>query len=192
MPIGTIHLAALAFALHPMAWQDAPAEHPRPGAEPPLSMSPAVACRKIEGYELFEPLPDAAVTADEKLQVYYRPIGYKIERKGKQHVARFSQDGEIRRKGEKKVVSKKVNILEYEAKSDDPPYRVYLVNHVGLKGLPPGEYELTILLRDALRPGASASQVLPFRIIPTPAAPPGRDEPEPETPPSPARPGPRR
>ncbi len=39
----------------------------------PLGMTPAVACKAIEGYEDFEPLPDATLTSDEKLLVYYGP-----------------------------------------------------------------------------------------------------------------------
>lgn len=137
-----------------------------------LSMTPAVACRKIDGFEQFEPLEPAEITSDEKLQVYYRPMGYAIEKKGDKYLARFAQDGVVRRKGEKKAVWKKDKLLEYEAKSDRPPYQVYLTNSVGLKGLPPGEYELDITLRDALREGSSARQTLSFRIVPAPAAPP--------------------
>ena len=136
-----------------------------------LAISEPVACRVIDGYELFEPLDDAAITSDEKLKVYFRPLSYKIDRDGKQYVARFSQDGAIRPKGEKKVVWKKDNLLDYEAKSDTPPYQVYLTNSIGLKGLPPGEYELTITLRDLLRDEMSATQTLAFKIVPARPAP---------------------
>ena len=38
---------------------------------------------------------------------------------------------------------------------------------VSLKGIPPGEYELEIILRDLLAPGEpSARQTLSFRIVP--------------------------
>ena len=149
----------------------------RPSKPAPLvlGMSEPVACLKIDGYEQFEELPAAAITSEEKLKVYYRPSGYKIERQGKKYVARFVQDGVIRPKGQKKVVWKKDGILEYEARSDTPPEQIYLTNLVGLKGLPPGEYELTITLRDDLRPKstetATTTATLPFRIIPTPPAP---------------------
>jgi hypothetical protein len=143
---------------------------------PALAMTRAVACRQIDGYEQFEPLPGAAITSEEKLKVYFRPEGYTIEREGDRYRARFTEDGAIRRKGEKKIIWKKDNLLDYEAKNDVPPYQVYLTNSIGLKGLPPGEYELDIILHDALREGATATQTLPFRIIPTPAAPPARDD----------------
>src|SRR5205823_334415 len=53
-----------------------PDESPPPARET-LRMSEAVVCRSIDGYETYEPLPDAAQTSDEKLLVYYRPFGYK-------------------------------------------------------------------------------------------------------------------
>ena len=37
-----------------------------------LKIAKAVACRSIDGYERYQPLPGGAITAEEKLQVYYR------------------------------------------------------------------------------------------------------------------------
>ena len=47
-----------------------------------------------------------------------------------------------------------------------PNYQLYLVNTVGMKNLPPGDYEFDIILHDTLDPGSSATQTLPFTIIP--------------------------
>ena len=87
----------------------------------PLSMSPAVACKAIEGYEDFEPLPDATLTSDEKLLVYYRPTGFQTEPAGDQFRAHFVQDARIRRRGEKAVLRSKKKLLDFEVKSDSPP-----------------------------------------------------------------------
>jgi hypothetical protein len=158
---------------------------------PPLEMSKAVVCKKVEGYEKFQPLPDAAVTSEDKLLVYYRPINFKVEpvdkpRPGFRYRAKFAQDGRVRRKGEKTVLSKKDLILEYEPFYDTPFNQIYLVNTVGLKGLPPGEYEYDIILRDVLDEGSSSTQTLLFTIIPIPKVDPlpKKEEPdEPESPP---------
>ena len=161
-----------------------------------LEMSKAVACKRIEGYEQFLPLPDAALTSEEKLQVYYRPLNFKVEpvekpKPGHRYKARFSQDSRIRRKGEKTVLMKKDKILEYDPTFETPSERIYLMNSVGLKGLPPGEYELDIVLKDGLDEGSTATQSLPFKIIPTPKVDPppkteGPDEPEGPAGPDPA------
>lgn len=153
-----------------------------------LEMSKAVACKRIEAYEKYTLLPDASLTSDEKLQVYYRPLHFKVvpvekAKPGHRYRAKFSQDGRIRRKGEKTILMKKDLILEYEPTFDAPDQQIYLVNNVGLKGLLPGDYEYDIILRDALEPNSSVTQTLSFTILPTPKVEPppkteGPDEPE--------------
>src|SRR5260370_12681081 len=64
-----------------------------------LSMSDAVACRSIDGYERYEVLPRAELTSEEKLLVYYRPLNFKIVSRADDYIAHFTQDGQIRRKG---------------------------------------------------------------------------------------------
>ncbi len=154
---------------------------------PTLDMSKAVACKRVEGYDQYFPLPDASLTSEDKLLVYYRPLNYKVEpvekaKPGHRFKARFSQDGRIRRKGEKAILMKKDNILEYEPFFNDPTERIYLVNTVGLKGLPPGEYEYEIVLRDALEEGSTARQSLPFTILPLPKIDPASKSDEPDAP----------
>src|SRR5271154_3640918 len=46
--------------------------------ETSLRMTPGVVCRSIAGYEDYEPLPEAAQTAEEKLLIYFRPSGHRI------------------------------------------------------------------------------------------------------------------
>jgi hypothetical protein len=131
-----------------------------------LSMTPPVACLSIDGYERYEKLPGAALTSEEKLQIYYRPLNYKIVHQGDEYLAHFTQDGQIRRRGKKAVLRRKQNILDYEAKSPRPPHQIFLKNSVPLKGLPVGAYEYDITLRDENNPGASVTQSLVFRVIP--------------------------
>jgi hypothetical protein len=134
--------------------------------EPGLRMTRAVACRSIDGYENYEVLPDAALTSEEKLQVYYQPLGYKVVTRGKDYVAHFTQDGQIRRKGETLVLRRKKNILDFEAKGDMPPDHIFIKNSVPLKGFPPGEYQYDIILRDENSPRSVSIQSLEFKIIP--------------------------
>jgi hypothetical protein len=131
-----------------------------------LAMTKAVACRSIEGFEQYEVLPSGELTAEEKLQVYYRPLHCRFALKGEEYLIHLTQDGQIRRKGEKQVLRRKKNILDYEAKTRQQPAWLFLRNSVPLKGLPPGDYEYDIILRDEYNPGPPATQSLPFRIIP--------------------------
>jgi hypothetical protein len=131
-----------------------------------LGMSTAVACRSIDGYEQYERLDAPALTSDEKLLVYFRPQHYKIVRRKQDYVVHFSQDGIIRRKGEKTVVRIKKRLLDLESASRTSPDFLYLRNTVSLKDLPPGDYEFDIVLHDENATGSTAKQTLKFRIIP--------------------------
>jgi hypothetical protein len=137
------------------------------GDESALNMTPAVACAEIKGFEDYEPLPGAALTSDEKLLVYYRPLNYKVAQAGATNHIHLVQDGQIRRRGEKKVLHAKNAMLDYDWKSREPANPVFLRNTVSLKGLMPGEYDYDIILHDRLAPDAPAArQTLPFKVIP--------------------------
>lgn len=144
-------------------------EPPSPGEGPArlaFRMSPAVACRSIAGFEDFTPLPDASLTSDQKLLIYYRPFDYHVERKGQSFRARLSQDGQVRRRGQKAVLFKK-KLVDEEFKTEGyPPSSIYMMNTIALKGLKPGEYDVDIILHDELAKGTEATQTLHFRIVP--------------------------
>jgi hypothetical protein len=144
---------------------DAPAKTRDETPAEGLSMSSAQACRSIDGFEDYEPLPVAALTADEKLLVYYRPFHYRIEKVGNSNHVHLTQDGQIRRRGEKRVLLRKEKLLEYEVKTEDSAGLVFLKNTVSLKGLKPGEYEFDIILHDKLAKSQVATQSLPFRVV---------------------------
>jgi hypothetical protein len=108
-----------------------------------------VVCRDIKGYEDYEELPDAELTSDEKLLIYYRPEGFKVVQRGDKFVAHLTQVGQVRPLGEKKILLRKSKLLDYEAESDEPPEQIYIRNTFSLKGLPPGEYEFDMILTDA-------------------------------------------
>lgn len=130
-----------------------------------LTMSRAVACRSITGFENFEILPFATLTADEKLLIYYRPLRYQVARLGNLNHIHLTQDGQIRRRGEKSVLVRKEKLLDYEFKDDAPVGQVYLRNTISLKGLKPGEYEFDIILHDKLTKSNVARQTLLFRVV---------------------------
>lgn len=142
--------------------QDRPEKVARPVH---LRMSPGVACRSIDGYEKYEILPRAALTAEEKLLVYYRPLYYRTVEKDDYFTAHLTQDGQIRRKGNKTVLLRKKSLLDYEPKSPNPLGPIYLRNSFSLKGLVPGEYEYDIILRDENEPGPPAIQSVKFRVV---------------------------
>ena len=146
------------------------------GDDPPapkLAMSPAVVCAKITGYGDYVALEEVVLTRDDKLLIYYEPTGFATEKVGKEHRVHLIQDGRIRRRGEKKVLQSKDKLLDYKGKSSTPVRVVYLANTIALKDLPPGEYDLEIILRDEIAKGKPTSQIVKFRVKPgTTAEPP--------------------
>ena len=46
-----------------------------------------------------------------------------------------------------------------------PPEQVFIKNSFSLKGLPPGEYEYDIILRDENDPGSTVTQSVKFRVV---------------------------
>jgi hypothetical protein len=143
------------------------AEEPADALEAALTMSQAVACSTIDGYEQFESLPGAALTSDEKLLVYYRPLHYRTEHSGSTYRIHLTQDGQIRHRGEKAVLLFKANMVDYDWKSKERDNPVYIRNTFSLKGLKPGEYDYDIILHDVLAPDEpTAKQTVEFRVVP--------------------------
>jgi hypothetical protein len=130
-----------------------------------LSIAGAVACRTIDGYEQYRLLRGPQLTSEEKLLVYYRPLNFKVVSRGDEYIAHFTQDGQIRRKGEKEVLLRKKSMMDYEAKSAMPPDEIFIKNSFSLKGLAPGEYEYDIILRDENDPGSTVTQSVKFRVV---------------------------
>jgi hypothetical protein len=129
-----------------------------------LRMTPAIACSKINGYEQYEELEGAAITADEKLFVYFKPLNYHVDSKGGKYHVHLAEDARIRRRGEKTVLRRKDDIVRYEIENKQKPANLFMATAVSLKDLPPGDYDLEIILRDRVGKAATASQVVPFRV----------------------------
>jgi hypothetical protein len=128
-------------------------------------MSTAVVCKSIEGFESYKKLPGAALTSDEKLLIYYRPLGFKSPIVDGKYQVHFVQDGQIRKRGEKKVLREKLKMLDSSHQSEFPQDTLFLRNTVSLKGLAPGDYDFTIILRDEITKGPAVIQVVRFRIV---------------------------
>ena len=84
-------------------------------------MTPGIVCRSIDGYEDYKILPKAAQTSDEKLLVYFRPLGYQTELVDGAYQAHLVPDFQIRKRGEKAVLLQKLKMYEYKPKSEQPP-----------------------------------------------------------------------
>jgi hypothetical protein len=182
----TILATASLFATPP-----ARADDPADEDDGKFGLTKPIACKEIRGYEDYEPLLPVELTSEDKLLVYYRPMHFKSEKTGKTYEARLSQDGRIRRKGEKSPLYSKKYLDYRPTKQGEPPSLLYIRNTVGLKGLKPGEYEFDIILKDEVSQSAPAVRSIPFKVIPTPPPPdereddvkkprpkPGADEPE--------------
>jgi hypothetical protein len=143
-----------------------------------LRMTPGIICRSIDGYENYEPLPDAAQTSEEKLLVYFQPLGYQTELVDGLYQAHLVPDFQIRKRGAKAVLRQKLKIFEFKPRSAQPPSSLYIKGIVSLKELPSGDYDLVVILHDEIAKGPPATQVVKFRIIP-PMDPRKKDKPSP-------------
>lgn len=148
--------------------QDKPlTENRKVNTRPFLRMTEAVVCDSIAGYENYKPLPGAALTKDEKLLVYYRPLNFRTSLVNGSYTAHLTQDVKIRRRGSKKVIWEKPKMVDYTTpKSDLPPSLIYMRNTIALKDLPPGEYDLVIVLHDEFNESRTATQSVKFRVVP--------------------------
>ena len=139
-----------------------------------LSMTPAVACKSIVGYEQYVALPEAVLSKDDKLLIYYCPLGFAIVPVGPKYQAHFVQDVRVRKRGEKTVVWSRDKLVDQKFEGVEPPSVLYLFNRISLKGLTPGDYDLDIILHDVHSKGATAEQTFRFKVKPT-AAPPSTE-----------------
>jgi hypothetical protein len=148
-----------------------------------FGLTAPIACKDVRGYEDYETLPDAALTRDDKLIVYFLPRHFKAARKGKKYEVHFTQEGRIRRRGQKAVIWALPKSLEFRTDSDTPPRLIFLTNRLALKDLKPGDYDYEIVLHDAVSGATAAPRILPFTILPSPdAKPPAVEKDEPERP----------
>jgi hypothetical protein len=131
-----------------------------------LKVTPGIVCRSIEGYENYKPLPDAAQTSDEKLLVYVRVTNFRVDRKDGYYSGHLTAGFEIRKRGAKGVLLQKQKALDYVPKSRQPIGDIYLKNLISLKGLSPGDYDLSLIVDDELAEEPPATQVIKFKVIP--------------------------
>ncbi len=155
-----------------IAWSLANAAPPKEDVEDvddgSFGLSTPIACKDVRGFEDYEVFPEAAFTHDEKLIVYFLPRHFKAEKKGKKYEVRFTQEGRVKRRGEKAVLWTIPRTLEFKTEAETPPKSIYLVNRLALKDLKPGEYDYEILLRDAVSGIKAAPRIMPFTILPSP------------------------
>jgi hypothetical protein len=165
--LGPVLAAALGTCLGARGDEPTPRpDEPSKAEKDRLAMTPGVVCKSIDARGNYEPLPGAAMTADEKLLIYFCPRNYQVEHSEGAYRIHLSEDGQIRRKGQKEVLRRKDKLLEYKYSDASPPTPIYLKNTVSLKGLKPGEYEFDITLHDKLGDAPAATQTIGFRVIP--------------------------
>ena len=130
----------------------------------PLGMSKAVLCAEVRGYHDYTPVAEPVLVRDEKLKLYYEPTRYKVSRTKTHATVHLTQDAKIRRRGEKAVLWSKADMVNYEVTVKHPDQPVYISNVISLKPLPPGDYDLELILRDKLAKDVEARQVVPFAV----------------------------
>ena len=128
-------------------------------------MTPGVVCRSIDGYEDYEVLPKAAQTSDEKLLVYFRPLGYQSEIVDGAYQAHLVPDFQIRKRGEKAILLQKPKMYEYKPRSEQPPQISLHEERDLAQGARAGDYDLTLILHDEIAKGPPATQIVRFRVL---------------------------
>ena len=73
----------------------------------PLAISKPIICKEIRGYEDYDVRKDGELRRDEKLLIYYLPLRYEEEAAGERFRIHLTQDGRIRRKGQRAVMYSK-------------------------------------------------------------------------------------
>lgn len=155
------HLAALLAILAPPA---NPEEKGKVEGPETFSMSPAVICETVTGYEDYVPRPAPEVRLGEKLRIYYRVEGHTVDEKEGRFRIHLVQDAIVRRKGSKRAYMTKKNFTEFRYDDPEPPGEPYFENTLELRNAPPGEYELEVILWDKLSPDTKSRQLVPFRV----------------------------
>ena len=133
-----------------------------------LAISKPVICKEIRGYEDFDVRPGESLRKDEKMLIYYLPLNYEEETNGEKHHVHLTQEGRVRKRGQKVALFAKKDMLIYDVKYAPPSRPIYLQNIVSLKDLKAGEYTYDIVLTDKVG-GGTVTRSVPFKI--TPAAP---------------------
>ena len=160
-----------------------------------MSMETAVVCKVIRGYGDFDPLPDASLTRDEKLLVYSEPTGYTIQpdKDKKGFKAHLTSDGRVRKKGRKEILFERKTLLDFTFNHPTPHMVICLRTNVAIKSLGPGEYELDLIVKDALAVDRSTTRTVAFTVLPNkssdskPETRPDESEKKAETPAKPKR-----
>ena len=98
--------------------------------------------------------------------MYLRPHGFQTEKVDGKVVGHLTADGELRSAVKRTCFAKKRRCSTTSPCAIGHPELVYLRSSVSLKGLSPGDYELTIILHDVLAKGATTSQAVKFKVIP--------------------------
>ena len=167
---GALALALAAALASAPAPPGTPARKPgADAAESRLSMTRAVVCLSVKGYEDYVKRPEASLTADEKLLIYYRPRNFAIERDGEDYSAHLVQDARIRRRGEKAILLAKAKLVEFIPKGPAPPSNKYMTNWISVADLKPGDYDLDIILHDVVAGSRPITQTVQFTVVPDPA-----------------------
>jgi hypothetical protein len=129
-----------------------------------LAISKPVICKEVRGYEDYDVRADDSLRKDEKMLIYYIPLGYEEHLVGDQHRVHLTQEGRVRKRGQKAVVFSKKEMLIYDVKYAPPSRPIYLQNIVSLKELKAGEYTYDIVLTDKLG-GGTVTRSVPFKVV---------------------------
>ena len=158
-----------------------------------LGFGKVVVCKSIGGFANYEPRGGAKFPPNGELVVYYEPANVFTRIApgvaGGRYAVHYSQDL-VLTLGSGLEVYKKTNVIEFKYASASPLIDLHARNAFDLGNLPPGSYNLDLILFDHLKnPGAkepvNARTRISFEVVkPEPPKPPAPPKVEPEAKPA--------
>ncbi|WP_152051387.1 hypothetical protein [Tautonia marina] len=161
-------LSLMLLGPSPLSFGSTPDEEEAPTKPRRPDLTDPVICLNVRGFRDFIPRDEPILTPDQKLEVYYEPFNFLILRDADRgrYRAHLVEDVHIRRAGSPRRIQSLPAAIDYSPRSEEPPTALYLHTTISLKDLPPGSYELDLVLRDRLGDGPSeTTHTLSFQVV---------------------------
>lgn len=129
----------------------------------PLQMRVATFVESVAGFGDYQPLAKASFKAGETLKIYLEPVGYGFAEEGGSFRATLAADLEVKTPGGL-IFGKATDFARLSWVSREKLRQVHATIASPLPGLKPGDYVLSLTLRDLNGP-KTATIDLPFEVV---------------------------
>lgn len=128
----------------------------------PLSVRVATFVDSVDGYGNYHALAEAAFKPGDTLKIYVEPVGYGFSEEGSSYRATLAADLEVKTPGGL-IFGKASDFARLTWSSGEKLYQVHATIASPLPALKPGDYVLSLTLRDLNSP-KTATIALPFKV----------------------------